>query len=316
MPETTIEPDEISETLVYALAASPLFGVHPRAACFAATGAGLLVSRDGAAWQDAFAGLQVSGPSVVTALAISPDFEKDGSVFAGVSGGVLRSADGGRGWNSAIFPPPVPMVSSLVISPNFAQDGTLFAGTMEDGVLISTDAGTHWAAWNFGLLDLNILALAISPTFEQDETIWAGSETGLFCSTNGGRAWREVVLPAGQAAVTALAVSPGFAADRTLFAGTDGSGLFRSLDGGAHWQPVGQTAGLEQVNQLLLAPLAGAPTAVWAISGDALLVSPDAGENWGELPVSGEDGMLCAACLLPGGGLLAGFTGNKFARIL
>lgn len=106
---------------------------------------------------------ELETPLTTVAVAVSPNFEADRSVFAGVAGGILRSIDGGHNWYIASLSSPPPFVLTLVVSPNFAHDGTLLAGTMEDGVFRWGDRGEYWAAWNFGLLDLNVLCMAISP---------------------------------------------------------------------------------------------------------------------------------------------------------
>jgi photosystem II stability/assembly factor-like uncharacterized protein len=116
--------------------------------------------------------------------------------------------------------------------------------------------------------------------------------------------------------VTALAFSPAFASDRTLYAGTDGAGLWRSQDAGKTWAQLTQDAGIELVNQVLLAPRVQTSPVIWLLSEEALLVSRDDGESWQEHPTeSGEGSILCAVSLLPDSGLLAGFSGPKFARI-
>jgi photosystem II stability/assembly factor-like uncharacterized protein len=311
-----LDSAELPQNLIFGLAVSPQFGRHAQGACFAACSEGLMISRDGSAWKNAFDNLNPETSSIITALVISPEFEKDGCLVAGASGGVVRSLDGGKTWSSSFFPAPAPMVSCLAISPDFEQDGVLFAGTMEDGVLFSTDRGSRWAAWNFGLLDLNVLSLAISPDFAHDETLLVGTETGLFRSTNGGRAWREVPLPAGELAITALAISPGFSSDRTLYVGSDGSGLFVSHDSGKTWQRLGEPAGIESVNQIILTSPTGQAPKIWALTSAGLLLSEDQGQAWQVVfPAEDEGELLCAACSLPEGGLLVGYSGFKMIKI-
>ena len=123
--------------------------------------------------------LRVSDEQVTTAVAVSPSFETDRSVFAAVKGGILRSSDGGDTWFATGFPAPPPVFSSLVVSPDFERDGVLLAGTLEDGVYSSSDRAVRWQPWNFGLFDLHVLCLVISPHWRADETVFAGTETGL-----------------------------------------------------------------------------------------------------------------------------------------
>jgi photosystem II stability/assembly factor-like uncharacterized protein len=267
---------------VYALAAPTSFG-QPGVACFAARRTGLVRSENGGqAWLDAYTAF-LSGMLLATSsVALSPEYEHDHIVFAGVHGGVVRSNDGGHTWRSAIFPPPAPIVVSLVISPNFGEDNSLFAGTAENGVFSSNDGGASWAAWNFGLLDMNILCLAISPDFAKDETLFAGTTTGLFSSTNGGRAWREVVLPADLPAVLSLAVSPHYRDDRTLYAGTEEHGLFyrsvNNIQAEMRWEKLGQTSLTEPINAILLASDFPKSSELLILHGSELRYSANRGE--------------------------------------
>jgi photosystem II stability/assembly factor-like uncharacterized protein len=213
-------------------------------------------------------------------VVISPDFEHDPRLLAGLSGGILRSLDGGQSWENILLPPPPPVISSLVISPNFEKDGIVFAATMEDGVLFSSDRGNRFDTWNFGLLDLNILCLAISPNFAEDETVFAGTQSGIFRSTNGGRAWREVDLPVGYETVLSLALSTDFAWDGILLAGTETQGLLLSTDKGESWQQVGEDVFTMAVNAVILSPDFATRQEILALQGGTLFHSADRGDTW------------------------------------
>ena len=233
--------------LTYALAASSNFDRDE--VCYAARRSGLYRSEDGGrSWQDAYACLGLAAPLATLAVATSGE-----SVFAGVSGGVLRSFDGGATWLTTPLPPPPPVVSGLVLSPDYARDGTVLAATVEDGVFRSGDRGSQWESWNFGLLDLDVYSIAISPAFGDplgssglgssgDETLYVGTETGIFRSTNGGRAWREVGFDTDLAPVLSLALSPDYARDGCLYAGTASQGLYCSGDRGRTWARIGESA--------------------------------------------------------------------------
>lgn len=248
---------------------------------FAARNSGLYRTEDGGlAWQMAYQSLDLSEPLPTLTVAIAADFEHDPRVFAGLSGGILRSLNGGQVWENVPLPPPPPVISTLELSPNFEQDGIVFAATLEDGVLFSADRGHHFGAWNFGLLDLNILFLAISPDFAQDETVFVGTQSGIFRSTNGGRAWREVDLPVGYEAVLSLALSPDFARDSILLAGTELQGLLLSTDSGESWRRLGADVFTEAINAVQLAPDFSARPEILALHAGTLLHSADRGETW------------------------------------
>jgi photosystem II stability/assembly factor-like uncharacterized protein len=237
-------------------------------------------------------------------------------VFAGLSGELLRSTDGGASWELARKPSPGPVYTALVPSPDFTRDGRLFAGTVEDGVLIYQDDGRDWAMWNFGLLDSNVLCLAVSPAFADDETLFAGVQSGLFCSANGGRSWREIELPIGYAAVLSLALSPDFAEDGTLFAGTEDGGLFRSTDRGCSWQPVSEGVWTEPINSILLGPHFPVKPELLVLHGGELLFSADGGDTWEAWRTDRLAGLDVTAVLAPqgfdaGAPVLVGFSGGN-----
>ena len=248
---------------------------------FAARNSGLYRTDDGGrTWQMAYQSLGLSEPVPTLTVAISPDFEHDPRIFAGLSGGILRSLNGGQAWESIPLLPPPPVISALELSPNFEQDGIVFAATLEDGVLFSADRGHRFGAWNFGLLDLNILCLAISPDFAKDETVFVGTQSGVFRSTNGGRAWREVDLPVGYEAVLSLALSADFARDGMLLAGTETQGLLLSTDAGESWQRLRADLFTEAINAIHLPPNFSACPEILALHAGTLIHSTDRGETW------------------------------------
>ena len=72
------------EDIVYALAASPSF--EEDGLCFAARPTGLYRSQDGArSWQDAYASLDLAAALTTPAVALSPAFETDATLFAGLT---------------------------------------------------------------------------------------------------------------------------------------------------------------------------------------------------------------------------------------
>jgi photosystem II stability/assembly factor-like uncharacterized protein len=103
----------------------------------------------GFTWQDLSAGLP-AGTVWVRALALSPDFERDGTLFAGLDGGVIKSTDGGLTWRPVNAGLPLkddskpPSVLSLAISPDYPADSTLFVGLVDHGVYRSLDEGESW----------------------------------------------------------------------------------------------------------------------------------------------------------------------------
>jgi hypothetical protein len=318
--------------ITYALATSPTFA-HD-GVCYAACRSGLYRSADGGAtWEDAYSSLGLVAPLGTLSVATSPaSASGEHSVFAGVSGGVLRSTNGGASWLSTLLPSPPPLVSGLAVSPDYARDDTVLAATVEDGVFRSGDRGSQWESWNFGLLDLEVYCIALSPAFGGppgsggDETLYVGTETGIFRSTNGGRAWREVDFDIDLAPVLSLALSPDYARDGRLYAGTESHGLYRSDDRGRTWQRVGATvpplAGMpaQSVSALVLSPAYPAKPQLLAMLANALIVSRDDGTTWEawEVGLDLGPGAACVAAPLgldPGAPLLVGLLDGRVLRV-
>ncbi|HEY9078350.1 MAG TPA: YCF48-related protein [Anaerolineaceae bacterium] len=314
------------QCIIYALATSSDYIYGTKGICFAATSDGLyrqeIVHAGQDTWKYAFESLGLNEALPTTSVVLSPDFRKDGKVFAGVNGGILRSHDQGVHWEAVTFPPPSPVVSCLAISPNFVNDEILFAGTMEDGVLTSQDEGRRWVSWNFGLLDLNVLCIGVSPAFARDETVFVGTETGIFRSTNGGRSWREIELPIGYEPVISLGLSPNYEQDGQLIIGTENAGLLRGYDRGKRWEQIticGQE-GLDPVNAVLISSRFPEEGEIMALTGARICRSVDAGKSW-EVMVEVADGEanICTIAaprgLGPGHPILIGSLGGKITLL-
>jgi photosystem II stability/assembly factor-like uncharacterized protein len=308
-------PEELQTDYVYDLTCTEDMG-----ACFAARSQGLYRSTDGGeSWEFLYDALDLDAPMVTTSVVVPPNYdgEVERSIFAGVPGGVLRSADAGESWFATILDSPPPAVSAMVISPTYAEDGVLLAATTEDGIFRSATRGTHWARWNFGLLDLNVFSLAISPGFAEDETLFAGVESGIFCSTNGGRAWKEVDLSIGFEPVISLALSPTYPQDGIVFAGTETQGLIRSEDRGKTWVRLGEDVIADPVNAVVLSPNYGDQPDILALLENALWLSRDAGASWRLLDY-GYASMTTVHApqgLVDGAPLLIGLAGGTIERV-
>ena len=304
---------------IFQLAATTSFEPGGYGICFAAGASGLFRSNDGGhTWESAYTSLNTREALPTMAIAFSPDFYHEPTIFAGLSGAILHSYDGGKSWLRSRLPTPPPAISALAISPNFMEDGIIFAGTNEDGVLVSNDRGKNWVSWNFGLLDLNILCLAVSPDFATDEALFAGAESGLFYSTNGGRAWKEVSLPFGFDAILSLAISPNFAENNMLFAGTESNGLLISRDRGKSWLHAAGSTNEAPVNQILLAHDFPANQEVLILHGGTLQVSKDGGKTWKPWRAKKLGQGNVTAILVHdgfGAGVLVGFEDGRTAQI-
>lgn len=256
-----------------------IFGLAaaPGGMCFAARQSGLQVTRDqGQSWHAAYESLHLNDDLPTTAVTMSPAFDADKTLFAGVSGNILRSQDGGLTWQVSRLPEPPPAIVSLVCSPNYAADGTVFAATLEDGIFRSSNRGANWSAWNFGLLDSHIHCLAVSPAFEQDGSLYAGTESGLFISRNRGRSWQDLPFDMDEAPVLSLALHQTPEGELHILAGTREK-LLISTDRGQNWQPAGSIGLSGPVEQLCADPDG---SAILAVVDGALWLSTAGGASW------------------------------------
>jgi photosystem II stability/assembly factor-like uncharacterized protein len=225
----------------------------------------------------------------VAALALSPNYPVDHTVFAGLRGqGVYRTFDGGDSWQRV--GPTGWVVVALAISPDYGADGTIFAaaGLPTTGFRIyrSTDEGDSWQevtpVWSS---PPNTPRLVVSPDYGVDRTVCVLGGLQTYISTDGG----DTFAPAGgwfaTHDVVRLAFSADYGADRTLFALVRNEGLYRSTDGGTVWGPTGLSGDL---STFAVSPdYADDGTLIAAARSSGLLyLSTDGGDNWAPLEVT------------------------------
>lgn len=124
-------------------------------------------------------------------LAVSPDFERDGVLFAFRDDMAFRSIDGGHSY-SAIAPPIPGMVLDLQIA---RVNGRLLLLTgmgasrgKRGGVFFSTDWGRTWTGGPIALkgFESGVTRIAATP---DGRFIAGGHPTGIACSTDRGLTW-------------------------------------------------------------------------------------------------------------------------------
>ena len=121
----------------------------------------------------------------VRALAISPNFGRDHTLFAGLySGqGVYKSVDSGSTWT--FLPDTAGLyVQALSISPDFARDGTLFVGEDGAGVFLTTNGGETWKAINTGFPAPDSITSLGIPSGQ------TGPSLTVFAGTHADRIWQ------------------------------------------------------------------------------------------------------------------------------
>jgi photosystem II stability/assembly factor-like uncharacterized protein len=234
--------------------------------------------------------------------------------YIGVNnGGVWKTDDYGRTWQSLFDEQPTGSVGAIAVAPS-APD-TIYVGSGEglqrpdlsvgDGIYKSTDGGQTWL--HLGLRDAQQIGAIIVDPKDANRLFVAvlghpygpNAERGVFRSTDGGATFEKVLYKDEDTGAIALAFDPKNA--KTIYAALwaarqgpwengawqgPGSGLFKSTDGGQTWQQL--TKGLPTVEQGLgrigfaIAP--SDPKRMYA-NVDApelggIYRSDDAGESW------------------------------------
>ena len=192
---------------------------------------------------------------VIDAIALSPIYHKDKTVFIAMEGALRRSGDGGSSWKDIVngldnkFP-----FTSIAISPNFQIDKTLLAATSGDGIYRSKDGGSSWVEVNSGLRNLNINRITIFISNHVSMSFAADTGGNLYKTENWGDKWHTVL---DQIKVRAIAFSP----DRQknhLLAGDSNGSLYISKDLGDSWLPFYQDESWGAVNDITISPVVGA----------------------------------------------------------
>lgn len=217
----------------------------------------------------------------VAALAVSPQFGTDGTLFVG-GDGLYISSDGGASWISVTLASDVSRVGALAISPAFGDDGTLFAGT-DNGLYRSSDRGASWEPVE-SFPDLPVLSLAISPAWPGHHVLLVGTSVGVYRTADGGGTWTR-----GQGLATLstwpIALSPD---GNLLLTGARNHGLYGSTDGGTSWQPLGLQgwSWYHSISDVAISPDYDADRtlfAAWASGvniGGAIYRTTDGGATW------------------------------------
>jgi photosystem II stability/assembly factor-like uncharacterized protein len=218
-------------------------------------------------------------------LEVAPDFAQSRAVFAANDIRLLRSLDGGQGWQSLSIPPANPAMTRLAVSPQFTTDRTVFM-TRGNQLYRSTNSGGQWVAVGqpFGF---TLTLLRLSPNYPNDGTIFVGNYGGgIFRSTDSGQSWTNLTTQFGNfVAVTDLELSPSFATDSTIFINLYNDDIFRSTNGGQSWVklPVPQSSTYD----VELSPAYGQDQTVFAAntgsSAGAVYRSTNQGNTWTQI---------------------------------
>jgi photosystem II stability/assembly factor-like uncharacterized protein len=229
------------------------------------------------------------------ALAVYVHPHHPGIVYAVTDRGQFQSLDGGAAWRkmSGILPDVIPTAWDPT-DPNVVYHGRA------EGLFRSLDGGTTWRRLYSGLAMTQVFKLAGGSPDSQVVYAFGGllsASRALFRSSDGGKRWKEVYSAPDFSFAHSLLVDP--REPGTVFLAKAAGGLDKSVDSGATWRTV-------IANDVKLAAVAISsqnPSIMYAASyvtdgsAGALFTSSDAGETWGQAPVSLPRGTVTALAI-------------------
>jgi photosystem II stability/assembly factor-like uncharacterized protein len=195
----------------------------------------ILRSADGGeSWASVFDGAatEIEYASDLSALAFSPDFAKDGTLYAWLQeGGPLRSTDGGLSWELAA----VSDYYGQTLAPSPTGD-RLYLGALGGNILVTEDGGEKWLDLSQNIPDDRTWSTAL--TFGEGGTLFLGTDKGVYRSLDEGRTWARASagLPQRPSDGTPQSVRALRFHDGRLYAALVDGGLFVSDDLGETWR--------------------------------------------------------------------------------
>jgi hypothetical protein len=176
----------------------------------------------------------------VIALAVSPTYERDRTLFVATSGSaevvLWRSIDGGERWQRWMVEPAGGVSRMpLVVSSTYAVDGSVFVGLggrvfrplRNAREVRSGERRPLWRGVDVDNAVIGITALCASPTFGEDHTLFAATNAGMFVSRNAGESFQPWNEGLEQPRMVCVAASPTYGEDGLVY----GLGL-----GGTVWR--------------------------------------------------------------------------------
>ncbi len=187
---------------------------------------------------------------VIDSLELSPNYEKDQTIFIIISDHLRKSTDGGYSWKELVNGlDNKHLLSSIAISPSFKNDKTLFVSSFGDGVYRTRDGGKTWKKVNQGLASHNIGLVAFSSAADNKTVLGAGSQSGLYRTQDEGENWLKVI---DQAKITSLTFYPEPGNGHVL-AGDSLGNLYHSADMGATWKIIFKDENWGAINSIAIA---------------------------------------------------------------
>jgi hypothetical protein len=111
----------------------------------------------------------------VPAIAVSPHFAADRTLFAACAQGLYQSSDEGQSWASVSADLDGVDVRSVAIGTERDRGRALFVSTSENRILRSTDGGKSWQPLKHQIENEEVVTLACGPGYAEDHVLLVGT---------------------------------------------------------------------------------------------------------------------------------------------
>ena len=220
---------------------------------------------------------------IIASLAIDPSNPQ--VLFAGTSGSIFRTVDGGNSW-SPVFNSGADRVLAIAVDPFSSSNiyagtgfgGSLAPGTDPPGSLVkSTNGGTTWLPAGSGLPNIAVTAIAIDKA--SPSRIYAGTNGGgSFVTKDFGASWTGQSSGLSDRHVVSMAVAQ--TSPSTAYASTQSSGAYRAVTEATGVCTVSVTNLCLLANRFRVEVAWSVPAQGTSGSGQAVPLSSDTGTFW------------------------------------
>ncbi|MGI8485659.1 MAG: WD40/YVTN/BNR-like repeat-containing protein, partial [Thermomicrobiales bacterium] len=241
---------------------------------------GLLVSDDGGVtWNDANAGLNYDP---IVALAFSPLYARDETIFLATDSDIFRSRNGGKAWRRLELDVLPQSIQCLSISMRGSDKPILFVGSAGDGLWSSHDMGTTWKEQ---IAKEEIRNISVTNVPGDDGGMIVVTGDGLYLSTGPDQAWQHVSVD-GRDVCCAIGLPSASSSGVDILVGQIEQGVAHKSPGSDDWTAVNNGLEASSRTQLVTASCEDG-TRHCLIANDMhgrLLLSYDQGNSWVSTP--------------------------------
>jgi outer membrane protein assembly factor BamB len=162
----------------------------------------------------------------VTALAISPNFATDETIFAGTESGLFYSTNGARSWHGIEWPSGFSNVTALACLPDYATSGQVLVGTQDGYLFVLNSLMMEWRRLGESVITRPVVAIFVTRVAAGNANILVALDDALLISEDGGALWvkRSCGLP-DDYVISAVAAPLGPHATAPVFVGSIGQGF-------------------------------------------------------------------------------------------